>query len=165
MSLKLSLLPKLKFDCRFPAFPMPLENTVTIFVSSTTPSSAALPEIDADARNSGTISLSEGLAHDRKSCRKIMTIRFGYKLMSEEHGAADLVSNAKRAERAGFDFAAISDHFSPWLDEQGHSPLAWPVLGAIANATSGIDLMTAVTCPIMRYHPAIIAQGAATLAI
>jgi G6PDH family F420-dependent oxidoreductase len=92
-------------------------------------------------------------------------IKLGYKLMSEEHGPADLVRNAERAEQAGFDFAAISDHFSPWLEEQGHAPLAWSVLGALANATSRIGLMTAVTCPIMRYHPAIIAQGAATLGL
>jgi G6PDH family F420-dependent oxidoreductase len=75
------------------------------------------------------------------------------------------VQNARRAEQAGFDFAAISDHFFPWLEEQGHAPLAWSVLGAIANATKRIGLMTAVTCPIMRYHPAIIAQGTATLAL
>jgi G6PDH family F420-dependent oxidoreductase len=92
-------------------------------------------------------------------------IKLGYKLMSEEHGPADLVRNAARAEEAGFHFAAISDHFSPWLEEQGHAPLVWPVLGAIAHATQRIGLMTAVTCPIMRYHPAIIAQGAATLGL
>jgi G6PDH family F420-dependent oxidoreductase len=92
-------------------------------------------------------------------------LKLGYKLMSEEHGPAQLVRNASRAEQAGFDFAAISDHFSPWLDEQGHAPLAWSVLGALANATSRIGLMTAVTCPILRYHPAIIAQGAATMAL
>jgi G6PDH family F420-dependent oxidoreductase len=92
-------------------------------------------------------------------------VEFGYKLMSEEHGPADLVRNAARAEEAGFDFAAISDHFSPWLDEQGHAPLAWCVLGAIAHATERIGLMTAVTCPIMRYHPAIIAQSAATMGL
>ena len=91
-------------------------------------------------------------------------LKLGYKLMSEEHGPADLVRNAQRAEQAGFDFAAISDHFSPWLEEQGHAPLAWSVLGAVSNATRRIGLMTAVTCPSMRYHPAIIAQGAATLA-
>lgn len=91
--------------------------------------------------------------------------RLGYKLMSEEHGPAALVRNVRRAEQAGFEFAAISDHFSPWLEEQGHAPLAWSVLGALANATSKIGLMTAVTCPTMRYHPAIIAQGAATLAL
>jgi G6PDH family F420-dependent oxidoreductase len=92
-------------------------------------------------------------------------VKLGYKLMSEEHGPASLVRNAKRAEQAGFDFTAISDHFFPWLDEQGHAPLAWSVLGAVANATRRIGLMTAVTCPIMRYHPAIIAQGAATLGL
>jgi G6PDH family F420-dependent oxidoreductase len=92
-------------------------------------------------------------------------LKLGYKLMSEEHGPADLVRNAHRAEEAGFDFAAISDHFFPWLSEQGHAPLAWSVLGAVANATRRIGLMTAVTCPIMRYHPAIIAQGAATMGL
>jgi G6PDH family F420-dependent oxidoreductase len=92
-------------------------------------------------------------------------IKLGYKLMAEEHGPAALVRNTVRAEQAGFEFAAISDHFSPWLDKQGHSPFAWPVLGAIANATRRIGLMTAVTCPIMRYHPAIVAQGAATMAV
>lgn len=92
-------------------------------------------------------------------------VRLGYKLMSEEHGPIELVKNAQRAEKAGFDFAAISDHFFPWLEEQGHSPFAWPVLGAIASATDRMGLMTAVTCPIMRYHPAIIAQGAATMGI
>jgi G6PDH family F420-dependent oxidoreductase len=92
-------------------------------------------------------------------------LKLGYKLMSEEHGPADLVRNAKRAEEAGFDFVAISDHFSPWLEEQGHAPLAWPILGAIANATRRVGLMTAVTCPTIRYHPAVVAQGAATLGL
>ena len=86
-------------------------------------------------------------------------IKLGYKLMSEEHGPIDLVRNANRAEQAGFDFAAISDHFFPWVEEQGHSPFAWSVLGALANATRHVGLMTAVTCPIMRYHPAIIARA------
>ncbi len=92
-------------------------------------------------------------------------VKLGYKLMSEEHGPVGLVRNAKLAEQAGFAFAAISDHFSPWLDEQGHAPLAWSVLGAVANATRQLGLITAVTCPIMRYHPAIIAQGTATMAL
>jgi G6PDH family F420-dependent oxidoreductase len=92
-------------------------------------------------------------------------LKLGYKLMSEEHGPRELVGNAARAEEAGFDFAAISDHYLPWLDEQGHSPFAWSVLGAIANATQRLGLMTAVTCPSMRYHPAIVAQATATLGV
>ena len=92
-------------------------------------------------------------------------LKLGYKLMSEEHGPRELVDNAARAEQAGFDFAAISDHFFPWVEEQGHSPFAWSVLGAIAQATDRLGLMTAVTCPIMRYHPAIIAQATATLGL
>jgi G6PDH family F420-dependent oxidoreductase len=92
-------------------------------------------------------------------------VKLGYKLMTEEHGPADLVRNAKRAEQAGFDFAAISDHYFPWLEEQGHAPFAWSVLGAVAEATEHLGLMTSVTCPIMRYHPAIIAQAAATMGV
>jgi G6PDH family F420-dependent oxidoreductase len=90
---------------------------------------------------------------------------FGHKLMSEEHGPKDLVRNACRAEEAGFDFVAISDHFHPWLGSQGHSPLAWTVLGAIAARTQRVKLATAVTCPTIRYHPAVVAQFAATLAL
>jgi G6PDH family F420-dependent oxidoreductase len=92
-------------------------------------------------------------------------VKLGYKLMTEEHGPADLVRNAKRAEQAGFDFAAISDHYFPWLEEQGHAPFAWSVLGAVAQATEHLGLMTSVTCPIMRYHPAIVAQAAATMGL
>ena len=92
-------------------------------------------------------------------------VQFGYKLMSEEHGPADLVRNARRAEEAGFDFVAISDHFHPWLDSQGHSSFAWSVLGAVAATTERIGIATGVTCPILRYHPAIVAQAAATIAL
>jgi len=91
--------------------------------------------------------------------------KFGYKLMTEEHGPAALVANAKRAEDAGFDFVSISDHFHPWLKAQGHSPFAWSVLGAIAHVTDRVGITTGLTCPIIRYHPAIIAQAAATIAV
>lgn len=92
-------------------------------------------------------------------------VQFGYKLMSEEHGPRDLIENAVRAEAAGFDFLSISDHFHPWVDAQGHSPFAWSILGAIAHATKTIGITTGLTCPIIRYHPAIIAQAAATVAL
>lgn len=91
--------------------------------------------------------------------------KFGYKLMTEEHGPKALVRNAVLAEAAGFDFVSISDHFHPWLEAQGHAPFAWSVLGAIAHATSRIAITTGLTCPIIRYHPAIIAQAAATIAL
>lgn len=91
--------------------------------------------------------------------------KIGYKLMSEEHGPRELVANAVAAEAAGFDFVSLSDHFHPWLESQGHSPFAWSVLGAIAHATDKIGITTGLTCPIIRYHPAIIAQAAATVAV
>lgn len=89
--------------------------------------------------------------------------RFGYTLMTEQSGPRDLVRYAVAAEQAGFDFEVSSDHYSPWLTEQGHAPYAWTVLGAVAQATERVDLMTYVTCPTMRYHPAVVAQKAATL--
>lgn len=89
--------------------------------------------------------------------------RFGYTLMTEQSGPRELVSYAQKAEDAGFDFLVSSDHYSPWLTEQGHAPYAWTVLGAVAQATSRVELMTYVTCPTLRYHPAVVAQKAATL--
>jgi G6PDH family F420-dependent oxidoreductase len=90
-------------------------------------------------------------------------VRFGYTLMTEQAGPRELVRFAAEAERTGFDFEVISDHYFPWLDEQGHSPNAWSVLGAVTQATERVGLMTFVTCPIMRYHPALVAQQAATV--
>jgi G6PDH family F420-dependent oxidoreductase len=90
---------------------------------------------------------------------------FGYTLMTEQSGPRALVDYAVRAEEVGFDFEVMSDHYSPWLTEQGHAPYAWTVLGAVAQATSSVGLMTYVTCPTVRYHPAVVAQKAATLQI
>jgi G6PDH family F420-dependent oxidoreductase len=89
--------------------------------------------------------------------------RFGYTLMTEQSGPRDLLSYAVAAEEAGFDFELCSDHYSPWLTSQGHAPYAWSVLGAVAQATSRVELATYVTCPIIRYHPAVVEQKAATL--
>jgi len=90
---------------------------------------------------------------------------FGYTLMGEQAPPTQLVDDAIRAERVGFDFAVVSDHYNPWLNEQGHSPYAWSVLGAAAYTTSRIGLMSFVTCPIGRYHPAVVAQKAATVGV
>ncbi|SMH40206.1 F420-dependent oxidoreductase, G6PDH family [Rathayibacter oskolensis] len=92
-------------------------------------------------------------------------VRIGYILMTEQSGPKQLVGYAVDAERLGFEFAVSSDHYSPWLTEQGHASYAWTMLGAVAQATSTIDLMTYVTAPTVRYHPAVVAQKAATLAI
>jgi G6PDH family F420-dependent oxidoreductase len=91
--------------------------------------------------------------------------RYGFTLMTELHGPRQLVEQAVAAEEAGFDFAAMSDHFHPWLDVQGNSPLAWTVLGAVADRTARMELMTMVTCPFVRYHPAVVAQAAATVQV
>jgi coenzyme F420-dependent glucose-6-phosphate dehydrogenase len=92
-------------------------------------------------------------------------LSIGYSLSSEELGPTDLVKYCAAAETAGFPFAMISDHFHPWTHNQGNSPFVWTVLGAIAKATDQIRIGTAVTCPTMRIHPAIVAQAAATAAM
>ena len=89
----------------------------------------------------------------------------GYALSSEEHDPRHLVRWAQRAEEAGFGFALVSDHYHPWIDQQGQSPFVWCVIGAIAQATSTLRLGTGVTCPLLRLHPAIVAQAAATAAV
>jgi coenzyme F420-dependent glucose-6-phosphate dehydrogenase len=91
-------------------------------------------------------------------------MQIGYKLCSEEQSPLELVECAQRAEEIGFEFAMISDHFHPWIDTQGQSSFVWSVLGGIAQATRSIKIGTAVTCPTVRIHPAIIAQAAATVA-
>jgi G6PDH family F420-dependent oxidoreductase len=91
--------------------------------------------------------------------------RFGYTMMCEQSRPDALVRDIQGAERAGFDFSVISDHYQPWLASQGHSGYAWAILGAAAAVTERIPLMTYVTCPILRYHPAVVAQKAATIQI
>jgi coenzyme F420-dependent glucose-6-phosphate dehydrogenase len=89
---------------------------------------------------------------------------WGYTLSSEEHHPSDLVRNAGRAEALGFDYVSVSDHFHPWVSAQGQSPFVWSTVGAIAATTNRIKVGVGVTCPIMRIHPAVIAQAAATSA-
>jgi G6PDH family F420-dependent oxidoreductase len=91
-------------------------------------------------------------------------VNLGYAISSEEFRPNDLVANARMAEETGFTYALISDHFHPWMDSQGHSPLVWSVLGGIAHATERLEIGTGVTCPLIRTHPVIIAQAAATVA-
>ncbi|NUR30867.1 MAG: LLM class F420-dependent oxidoreductase [Catenulispora sp.] len=90
-------------------------------------------------------------------------IQIGYTMMTEQAGPRQLVEDVVRAEQVGFDFSVASDHYFPWVDEQGHAPYVWSVLGAAAQATSRIPLMTYVTCPTFRYHPVVVAQKAATV--
>jgi G6PDH family F420-dependent oxidoreductase len=88
-------------------------------------------------------------------------VEIGYALSSEEHGPKELLQQARLAQDAGIESVWISDHFHPWVDDQGQSPFVWSVIGAIAAVTD-LSVTTAVTCPTMRIHPAIIAQAAAT---
>lgn len=92
-------------------------------------------------------------------------MRFGYTLMTEQTGPRELVSHAASAEEAGFAFEVLSDHYFPWLSEQGHAPYAWSELGAVSQVTRRVELLSFVTCPLMRYHPAVVAQKAATVSL
>lgn len=96
--------------------------------------------------------------------RETIVVEIGYALSSEEHGFHDLVDYGARAEEAGFAFAMLSDHYHPWIERQGESPFAWTTLGALARETDDLRVGTGVTCPLIRLHPAIVAQAAATTA-
>ena len=89
---------------------------------------------------------------------------YGYFLSCEEFGPKDLVEQARMAEQAGFRSLWISDHYHPWNDAQGQSPFVWSVIGALSEAVS-LPIETAVTCPTVRIHPAVVAQAAATSAV
>jgi len=91
-------------------------------------------------------------------------MRIGYFLSSEEYTPAELIEQAKGAERAGFSALWISDHYHPWVDAQGQSAFVWSTIGALSQACS-LPITTAVTCPTVRIHPAVIAQAAATSAV
>lgn len=90
--------------------------------------------------------------------------KIGYASSSEEHKPSDLVEHLVQAEDVGFTFALMSDHYHPWVSAQGHSPFVWAVLGGVARATKSIEIGTGVTCPMIRIHPAILAQASATIA-
>jgi G6PDH family F420-dependent oxidoreductase len=89
---------------------------------------------------------------------------FGFALSSELHSPNELVDYAVRAEELGFDYLTISDHYHPWIPEQGESPFVWSTLGGVSRAVDDIPVATGVTCPIVRIHPAVVAQAAATAA-
>jgi G6PDH family F420-dependent oxidoreductase len=91
-------------------------------------------------------------------------MRIGYFLSSEEYTPAELIEQARGAERAGFSALWISDHYHPWVDAQGQSPFVWSTIGALSQVCA-LPITTAVTCPTVRIHPAVIAQAAATSAV
>jgi G6PDH family F420-dependent oxidoreductase len=92
-------------------------------------------------------------------------VRLGFKLFAEAYRPAEIVRQAVQAEEAGFDFVEVSDHFHPWVSEHEHSGFAFSMLAAAAARTERIELATGVTCPFIRYHPAVVAQAAATTAL
>jgi len=90
-------------------------------------------------------------------------LQLGWKAGTEQYSPGELLEYAVVAEEAGFDSINVSDHFHPW-SEKGEACFVWTWLGAAAAKTRNITLGTGVTCPILRYHPATIAQAAATVA-
>src|SRR4051812_24598183 len=98
--------------------------------------------------------------------------RYGYHASHEQYAPSELLAYAQAATAAGFDGILSSDHFHPWLEENGHSGFAWCWLGAALESSKGSESLNSVPsqtfgvvcAPGDRYHPTIIAQGAATLA-
>lgn len=89
--------------------------------------------------------------------------QFFYFCGHEQFQPETLVNHAQLAEEVGFDGLLVSEHFHPWVDDESASGFAWSTLGAMAQATSRVKLMTGVTTPLWRYHPAVVAQASATI--
>lgn len=89
--------------------------------------------------------------------------KFAYFCGHEQWQPEDLVRHAVLAEEAGFDFVLVSEHFHPWVDDVGAAGYAFSTIGAMAQATTRVEIGTGVTTPLFRYHPAVVAQAAATL--
>ncbi|HZJ03989.1 MAG TPA: TIGR03557 family F420-dependent LLM class oxidoreductase [Nocardioidaceae bacterium] len=120
----------------------------------------------ADGDGTAPIEASATPTHETRRDRVVPT-HDTFRIHPDDRAVAapSLVNYAASAEAAGFDFEVMSDHYFPWLDEQGHAGYAWSMLGAISQVTERVELMTYVTCPILRYHPAVVAQKAATVQI
>lgn len=89
--------------------------------------------------------------------------RFAYFCGHEQWQPEELVEHAVLAEKSGFDLVVVSEHFHPWVDDSGASGFAFSTIGAMAAATETLGFATGVTTPLFRYHPAVVAQAAATL--
>jgi coenzyme F420-dependent glucose-6-phosphate dehydrogenase len=89
-------------------------------------------------------------------------MKFAWLCSHESYQPEDLVKQAVAAEQAGFDVVLGSDHFHPWVDDTSAAGFVWSWLGAVAAQTTNVQLGTSVTCPLFHYHPALVAQMAAT---
>ncbi|WP_300611121.1 TIGR03557 family F420-dependent LLM class oxidoreductase [Trebonia sp.] len=89
-------------------------------------------------------------------------MKFAWLCSHESYQPEDLVRQAVAAEEAGFDVVLGSDHFHPWVDDTSAAGFVWSWLGAVAARTARVQLGTSVTCPLFHYHPALVAQMAAT---
>lgn len=90
-------------------------------------------------------------------------MRFAYFLGHEQWQPEVLVRHARLAEEAGFDMVVVSEHFHPWVDDVGAAGFAFSTIGALTQACSRLEFATGVTTPLFRFHPAVVAQAAATL--
>ncbi len=89
--------------------------------------------------------------------------KFAYFCGHEQWQPETLVRHAVLAEEAGFEMVVVSEHFHPWVDDHSAAGFAYSTIGAMAQATSNLEFATGVTTPLWRFHPAVVAQAAATL--
>jgi coenzyme F420-dependent glucose-6-phosphate dehydrogenase len=95
--------------------------------------------------------------------REETQVKFAWLCSHESFQPEALVKQAVLAEQSGFDMVTGADHFHPWVDDQSAASFVWTWFGAVAHATTRVELATSVTTPLFRYHPALIAQAAATV--
>lgn len=94
-----------------------------------------------------------------------MTLVFGYKVCAEKDQPDTLLRYAVLADKHGFETLWMSDHFHPWAHTGAAAGFAWVLMASAAERTERVRIGTSVTAPILRYHPGIVAQAFATLAV
>ena len=92
-------------------------------------------------------------------------LKLGYKASAEQFGPTELLDFSCLAEEVGFDSIFVSDHFQPWKHTDGHAPAALTWLGALGARTRRAVIGTSVLTPTFRYHPSVVAQASATIAL
>jgi F420-dependent hydroxymycolic acid dehydrogenase len=126
---------------------------------------AGLPVGMASAQGASGAASTTPASHATSRQGSLSKGMVAFMLAHEQFPVPELIGLGAAAENAGFDLVATSDHFQPWQANERHAGQAWVTLGALGQRTQRIWMGPTVTCPILRYNPAVVAEAYATLSL